>query len=233
VRHRAEQQLVLADDKTVTCSDVGSVRICWGQPERVEPGCGNWACLGHRTEPEAPAAMGWRCTGAGADRICRPRSYGASPFVERDGARVQAHPRLPDDGEWTCTDSGGAVVCSGGQAPAGVAPSAADPGWFCGNRRGTRERPERVCVDFSPDLPQAPGPWRCRFEGEHRIRRVCVRDPSAHLLGDACSPSAPCLDGARCLRERCVPVQPTPSCIIDADCEPGRCRFGSCLVEAP
>ena len=30
------------------------------------------------------------------------------------------HPRLPDDGHWTCADAEGATVCVGSEPPAGV-----------------------------------------------------------------------------------------------------------------
>ena len=35
------------------------------------------------------------------------------------------------------------------------------------------------------------------------------------------SPRAPCLDGLRCIAGRCTPEPPSPSCILDSDCQEG------------
>jgi hypothetical protein len=140
---------------------------------------------------------------------------------------------MPDDGEWECASIAGAVVCRGGQAPAAVPKGASDAGFFCGDRR-TRASPakERICVDFSPDFPDGkPEKTRCSFDAEHGITRVCEPDPSEHALGDACDRTQPCIDGARCVAGRCVPVRPEPSCWIPADCDHGTCRFGTCTED--
>jgi hypothetical protein len=148
------------------------------------------------------------------------------PFNCRDGICVQAHPRLPDDGEWECLDMGGASICRGGDPPAGVVPGPPDPRWTCGLRAGGSER---ICVELHGDLPDqaAPG-WRCDYQSSPRPVRRCRRDPTAHGLGDACTPGQPCLDGATCAGGRCVAPQAVPSCWLDGDCPGGACRFGSC-----
>jgi hypothetical protein len=145
---------------------------------------------------------------------------------------VQRHPRFPDDGEWTCAETGGAVVCSGGDAPAGVAINVTDPRWSCGKRRRSARPPEdneRVCVDFSPDFPdgRAHG-WRCGYTSEHGVTRVCERGSTEHALGEPCDPAHPCLDGLACLNGTCVPEKSDPACAFDRDCDSGVCRFGTC-----
>jgi hypothetical protein len=139
---------------------------------------------------------------------------------------------MPDDGEWTCSEMAGATICSGGDAPAGVATNVADAAWFCGTRRGGARR-ERVCVDFAPDFPDANARgWMCGYVTEPSLARVCERDPAAHELGDPCGGGAPCLDGVRCVENRCVPDRPEPSCVFDRDCATGVCRLGSCRESA-
>jgi hypothetical protein len=144
----------------------------------------------------------------------------------------QRHPRFPDDGEWTCSDSGGAAVCSGGDRPAGVPFNLSDPTWICGARGKPGTEPadrERVCVDLAPDFPDGSARgWRCHYAAEEGGARVCDRDATAHVIGDACDARAPCLDGLRCVAGRCTPDPPAPSCILDGDCDDGVCRFGSC-----
>ena len=155
-----------------------------------------------------------------------------APFVCSGDRCVQRYPRLPDDGQWTCSDMGGAAVCSGGDPPAGVPLNVADRAWTCGQRRGDagpRGERERVCVDLAPDFPGgAAHGWRCHYASNEGIVRVCDRDLTAHAIGDACDARAPCLDGLRCISGRCTPDPPSPSCILDRDCDDAVCRFGSC-----
>ena len=155
-----------------------------------------------------------------------------APFVCAGDRCVQRYPRLPDDGEWTCSDMGGAAVCSGGDAPAGIPVNLSDHAWKCGQRRRAdrgKADDERVCVDLAPDFPDGTARgWRCHYAADEGVRRVCDRDATVHVIGDACDPKAPCLDGLRCIGGRCTPEPPSPSCVIDGDCESGACRFGSC-----
>ena len=154
-------------------------------------------------------------------------------FVCSDARCAQLYPRFPDDGEWTCNDMAGATVCSGGDPPAGVPFNRSDSGWTCGQRRTARaERTEgeRVCVNFAPDFPDgmARG-WRCRYVTDADVRRICERGDTAGIIGDACGKRAdPCFDGLRCVGGRCQPDPPSPSCILDSDCDEGACRFASC-----
>jgi hypothetical protein len=223
-------------DREGLCADVGTTRVCWdarGAPALVE-----------RTLPRVAATtpMGWRCAWPGPVRHCVDRAAVAPAFT-CDGPRcTQRHARLPDDGEWTCVDSAGAVVCVGGAAPAGVVAGPPEVGWICGERRGAPARDEggaRVCVDFSPDFPDGQAAaWRCRIENGASPVRVCERAASLELarrgpaLGDACDRSRPCVDGATCVSARCVPARPAPTCTLDADCSTGACRFGTCRAEA-
>jgi hypothetical protein len=157
----------------------------------------------------------------------RERPLWTPSFDCAGGACVQRHPRLPDDGEWECVDMVGASVCKGGDAPAGVVPGPPDQRWTCGARGG-----ERVCVDLAADFPGGDREgWRCRYENAPRPRRLCLRDPAAHHLGDPCEPRRPCVDGATCRDGRCVAPPPHPSCWLDADCGSGACRFGTCRVD--
>jgi YD repeat-containing protein len=213
-----------ADREDAACADVETLRVCWDAagPRLVK-----------RPVPAAPATplspMGWRCVGSGAARRCTSRADGTPVFACTGSRCEQRHPRMPDDGEWQCTDSAGATVCVGGARPAGVAPAPADAGWTCGARRGG-DPGTRVCVDLSPDFPDghAHG-WRCRTMYDGPARRICDRDPNAHTLADACNQARPCVDGSRCTDGRCLPERPAPACWLDDECPGGRCRFGSCL----
>ncbi|HKQ70046.1 MAG TPA: hypothetical protein VJT73_11940 [Polyangiaceae bacterium] len=168
----------------------------------------------------------------------RPRARSSGQFVCRDGQCIQRYPRLPDDGEWSCEETGGVVVCVGGEAPAGVASPTFDGAWRCGPRDiyGIKTTPAspapRVCVDVRPEFPDgyARG-WRCRYVSA--ARRICERAPGEHAVGDACDRAAPCLDGLDCVASRCVAPPLVPSCAKDGDCESRRCRFGSCRSGDP
>jgi hypothetical protein len=193
-----------ATDRGDTCADVGSLRVCW---------------------------QGATATVVGRATQGRARAMAAGRFVCDGASCEQRHPRMPDDGEWQCSDSGGATVCAGGEAAAGVAPARAEPGWFCGQRRGATP-PERVCVDLSPDFPDGNmDSWRCQTLYDGPVRRICGRETPGRTLGVACDARRLCVDGSRCIDGWCIPERPAPSCRLDADCERGRCRFGSCLPE--
>jgi len=223
-----------AADSGSACSDVGGeLRVCWGTPS------GNGAAdirAAARPTPAFPAsALGFRCTGTGKERRCRDRALDVPPFRCSGNACRESHPRLPDDGEWECAAVAGAVMCHGGEAPAGIPRGSIDTGFSCGDRIvKAAKRGERVCVDFSPDFPEGTGRGlRCRYDAEQGLTRICESDPNAHVLGDACDPAHPCVDGASCVFERCVPGRPEPSCWVAADCDHGTCRFGTCTEDAP
>jgi hypothetical protein len=198
--------------------------------------------------PVGPAAGAGDATGA----------PGAPPFACAAASCEQRHPRLPDDGEWTCADASGATICVGGERAAGVAPAPGDPRWRCGGRRdgnpGRVPEPSReglrsasrasstrggatrdalgtrVCVDAAPDLPDgARAAWRCRFVNEPPVRRVCARDDSGGWrLGAACDARRPCAAGSPCVEGRCTLPHAPPDCWLDGDCSGGACRFGRC-----
>ena len=160
--------IVKASDRGEVCTDLGSIRACWGGE------CGRAGCVGVRPlpEPAAISPLGWRCTGSGAERRCFERSSRAGAFECRENTCVQRHPRLPDDGEWLCADAAGAAVCAGGEPAAGVARARADAGWFvereaaCAPSLQTerahsqavpRRRPDLGCASTStPIFPTAP-----------------------------------------------------------------------------
>jgi hypothetical protein len=200
-----------------TCADVGELRVCWE---------------GAAIRADARAA-------ACADRACTSRAAGAPPFSCAGARCEQRHPRMPDDGEWQCADSGGVTICSGGERAAGVAPAPPEAGWWCGPRSGASAWDgERVCVDLSPDFPDGHmRGWRCTTRYEGPVRRECERDPGARTLTEPCDARRPCLDGSRCAQVpdgdrgggRCVPERPAPACWLPGDCASGRCRFGSCV----
>lgn len=226
-----------AKDATTRCADVGDVRVCWGQ-EAHGTDCDHGICVRAAPLPEVPAPdpLGWRCSGSLTERMCAPRSQKSALFRCAGTRCIEPHPRSPDDGEWSCIDSAGAVVCLGGQTPAGVAVGAPDTAWQCAPRRAsTTARPsasntsETICVDFSPDFPDGvPRRWKCHYDREGVPARVCERDAQAHVLTDVCSADKPCVDGAECVAGRCVPAEPHPSCWLDADCPSRACRFGTC-----
>jgi hypothetical protein len=161
------------------------------------------------------------------------------------------HPRLPDDGEWQCADSAGAVLCAGGEPPAGVAAERADTGWFCGARSGAkplalagaRAQPSaaaapfagpRVCLDLDPDFPDGTAShWRCRYAYESGVQRICQRDGTGARIGDACNASRPCVDGSHCSAGYCIVPRPLPDCWLGSDCKSTDCRFGSCAPIEP
>jgi hypothetical protein len=216
-----------SDRPGAPCTDVGTLRACWpaGGPPVLVP----------RPVPSAPAAsspMGWRCAWPAQAHVCVDRRADAPAFA-CDGDRcTQPQARRPDDGEWTCTENGGAIVCVGGERAAGVVAGPPDPAWVCGARRGQRADDllgARVCVDFAPDFPDGDGThWRCRPAAGAANGRVCERAADPGVLAGACERARPCLDGAVCIENRCVPARPAPSCWLDDDCPGGACRFGTC-----
>lgn len=220
----AAEQAAPADDVGEPCADVSDLRACWGPP--------GGPLLVARTLPAfpAPTPLGFRCSGSGPTRTCTPREASAAVFACDLATCTQRYARQPDEGEWTCSDYAGVAVCVGSERAAGVSSTGTDPGWICGARRGARDRlGARVCVDLSPDFPEGRAAGlRCRWSYDCGAARVCVRDPQAHAVGDACDAARPCVAGALCVGARCVPPWPRPSCALDADCESGACRFGSC-----
>jgi hypothetical protein len=216
-----------SSDVGESCSDVSDLRVCWSADgPRLVP----------RPVPPfpPPTEAGFRCTGPGPARTCDPRAALAGPFACSGATCVQAHPRQPDDGEWTCSDDAGVTVCVGSERAAGTLASEPAPGWICGARRRPAALNDRfgasVCIDLSPDFPDghASG-FRCRWVYEQGLSRECSRDPSAHAVGDACDAMRPCVGGAACVASRCLPLSHAPSCWLDTDCPSGVCRFGSCL----
>jgi hypothetical protein len=218
-------------DRPGACADVGTSRVCWD-----EAGA---AALVERTAPRVAAttAMGWRCAWPGPTRHCVDRAASAPAFA-CDGPRcTQRHARLPDDGEWTCVDAAGVVVCVGGARAAGIVAGPPEGGWICGERsaRARDELGARVCVELSPDFPDGhPAGWRCHVDNGPAPTRVCERPRAGRVeatLADGCAPARPCVDGATCVAGRCVPARPAPSCWLDTDCATGACRFGTCRAE--
>jgi hypothetical protein len=143
----------------------------------------------------------------------------------------QAAPRLPDTGEWRCADRDGVVWCAGGEPAAGVVSGPPDPRFRCGPRWG-KAALERVCLDEQPDLPAVAGAgYRCRFEQEQGVTRVCQvaanwAKPRALPNGSlaACWLDADCPSGM-CDRGAC-------GCRTDRDCERGTCRDEHCVEGA-
>lgn len=194
------------------CADVADVRACWTEGEAVK-----------RVPRPGDEAL-QRCSGAGSARKCEERRHAADAFSCSKELCTQRHPRMPDDGEWECADLDGVVVCRGWAEAAGVVPGKADPAWFCGPRSGFAS--ERICVDLAPDRP-AGEPWSCRFQFEADAPgRACARGGEGPL-GRACG--AGCPFGSVCSEDRCLPLEPRPSCWIDKDCAEGqKCAHGSC-----
>jgi hypothetical protein len=219
---------VPAADPVASCADVGTRRVCWDEQGAAR--------VVARPVPSvaAASALGWRCARPGPTRLCVDRAA-STPIFSCAGERcTQRHARRPDDGEWTCVDTAGATLCLGSARPAGAVAGPPDAAWICGARRGPRAaKAERVCVDLSPDFPDADmGAWSCRAGNGTVGTRVCERGARAGSLGGPCDRARPCVDGAACAEGRCAPARPAPSCWLDEDCAGGACRFGSCRVEA-
>lgn len=207
------------------CLELSASRVCY----ESSIDCPEPPCVTDRPSPGVPALspLGFRCTGEGKNRRCVDRARLTDRFTCDRAHCMQRHPRLPDDGEWTCADQSGAVLCVGGVRAAGVAHPVAASGWHCGERNGTDER---VCVDFDPDFPDGNvSGWRCRFAHEAGTQRLCDRARPPATLDIPCSMDTPCVDGAICAGGHCIPLRPQPACWLDTDCASGVCRFGSCV----
>lgn len=204
------------------CADVGQVRACWSDTKRRD--CDNGVCLVPRPLPDAPHVGRWRCSGSGKKRVCRDGALDASRFVCHGAIRIERTPHLPDDGQWECAAFDGAVLCHFLAPAAGIIAGPPDPAFFCGPRRG--HPGERVCVDFSPDMP-GPGAWHCHFKHVGSVvERRCERGGHAPL-GGSCSGG--CENGSTCVAGHCLPQRPHPGCWFDKDCGQGaRCELGSC-----
>jgi hypothetical protein len=210
------------------CSDVGARRVCWS------PSCDGNLCIQARLLPTviADRPREYRCSGRGEARSCARRSTRAPEFQCHRGHCVQEQPRLPDDGEWECTDVAGIALCRGGGAAAGVASPAREFGWICGARRAGR-RGEPICLDLDPDLPPDGLDYDCRYETQGaRLRRICERS-DAPYIGGACSAEQRCPAGSRCGDGVCVPRSVTANCWADLDCGLGQCLYGSCSEPSP
>ncbi len=215
------------------CSDVADVRVCWGGVAVVGSECesGDFGtiCVSDRELPtRSQPVAGWRCAGVGADRSCFDRGLRAGRFECVGKTCTQRYPRMPDDGEWECIEMEGVVMCRRGVTPAGVITGPPDSGWFCGLRAGT-ETGERICVDFSADLPTgAERGWRCRYDHSRRERKICKPAPAGPALGASCDHASPCPDRLVCAVGRCLPAAPAVQCWFDKDCEGGECHLGTC-----
>lgn len=211
------------------CLDIDrELRVCF-HASAEDRACAEGTCLVPR--PSAKAAPGelFRCYGAGRARRCEARSNRAGPF-HCDGERcIQALPRVPDAAEWVCVEMHGVSYCKSSGPAAAVAPGARDPGFVCGARRGAAQ--ETICVDFNPDPPPGLARYACRMQYTRGMaERVCSAS-TAPRVGQACAAAGACPDGTRCVDARCLPARPDPSCWLDADCETGRCRFGTCVED--
>jgi hypothetical protein len=142
---------------------------------------------------------------------------------------------MPDDDEWECVDIEGVAYCHRTAFASAVVSGPRDLGWVCGQRRGSAGEP--VCVDLSPDRPDARG-YRCTFQySKFYPTRICVRSDAPSVGGSCVAGAAAdakgrCPADAECVAGRCVPPAPRPDCWIDSDCggagKGGRCRWGSC-----
>ena len=154
-----------------------TLRVCWdgGGPRVVK-----------RPLP-APRRPARRWAGAASAAARRAPARAARPRHQRSSARgplPAAHPRMPDDGEWQCTDSAGRDLCMGGERAAGRGAPARRPGWFCGARRGGDPGARASASICRPTFPTARAPgWRCRTLYDGPARRVCDRDPGRAHAG--------------------------------------------------
>ncbi len=215
------------DDRERQCVEVADARACWEVPVGgAAESTGTWVA---RPLPSGAApASGWRCSGRASERKCVARSLHGAPFECEEKRCAQRPVRAPDNSEWECVEMEGVVVCRFHADAAGIASGALDPAFLCAPRRGSAER---ICVDFSPDLPPRFPAFKCsvRYEAGGAVR-VCSASKEPRV-GGACSARAPCPRDAACVEGRCLPPRPSPACWLDEDCAPaGRCRWGSCLA---
>ena len=207
------------DDRDRICADLGAHRVCWSG-ERAE--------LVPRTLPSGAAPPhGYRCGGAGSERVCEDRTRNASAFECGTQRCLQERPRMPDDGEWECVEMSGVVFCRDRGAMAGLEAGPADLGWTCGARRGAAGG-ERICIDLDPDRPEPKTHRHCRFDLFFGARRSCTPE-STLVIGDACTDSRACPADSHCEAGLCLPARPDPACWLDQDCGANRrCVLGSC-----
>lgn len=208
------------------CADIAETRVCWrGETPVVVP----------RTlpEPSRPAPpQGWRCGGDGRERTCEDRARNGGAFDCGTQRCLQAHPRMPDDGEWECVEISGVVYCHSRGEAAGMQAGPSDLGWLCGPRHGGAAG-ERVCVDLDADRPpasaRAGGEQQCRFEARFGAPQRSCTPARGVQLGSACTAASVCPEGTHCLEDLCLPERPEPSCFFDRDCGANRrCVLGSC-----
>lgn len=132
----------------------------------------------------------------------------ASPFVCRGETCLQAHPRLPDTGEWRCAEHAGVAWCAGGEPAAGVVAGRADSAFQCAPRWGHEE--ERICIARHPDYPEGRSDlYQCSYAQERGTARRCKR--------------------ARTEQRVSLPEGARPACWLDRDCDSGACDRGACV----
>lgn len=202
------------------CADIGENRVCWR---------GASADLVPRALPAGPvSSQGFRCGGAGAERVCEDRARNGSAFECGKTRCLQERPRMPDDGEWECVELSGIVYCHSRGVLAGAASGPMDLGWQCGARRGGGEG-ERICVDLDPDRPPLATHRQCSFELRFGMQQRSCAATKGLIAGDACDGASACPDGTHCEAGLCLPARPDPACWLDRDCGAGsRCSLGSC-----
>jgi hypothetical protein len=194
------------------CADVADQRVCWS---------GGHASVVPLPVPAEPApALGWRCDGQGEARVCEDRRRNSSSFTcDAVGACVQPEPRMPDDNEWECVEIDGVAYCHMTAQASAVVAGHPDRGWICGQRKKTQAR-EPVCVDLSPDRPDARG-YKCSFQyTKFYPTRTCLRSDGPSV-GGACKTNDGCPKDAACEAGRCIPPKPEANCWIDSDCAAG------------
>ena len=203
------------------CADVGAVRLCWrAETPRLVP---------RVLPPGAAPPQGYRCGGAGAERVCEDRGRNASAFSCGTQRCLQQRPRMPDDGEWECVELSGVVYCHSRGAMAGASPGPADLGWLCG-ARARAAGGERICVDLDADRPSAEQTYRCRFELQQGVAVRSCATTRGLSLGSACAVGSACPDMLTCQAGLCLPTRPNPTCWLDVDCEAAeRCTLGTCI----
>ena len=183
-------------------------------------------CKHPRKLAQQPPAL---ASAPAAAKLLAPRAAG--PFVCSAGKCRQAQPRLPDSGEWRCADGGNVVWCAGGEPAAGVVSGPADPRFRCGSRWG-KNGAERVCIDERPDYPPKTENYRCGFDQELRIARVCRVAASAPER-----PKLPSRALAACWLDRDCPSKQCDrgacQCASAADCQVGTCEHGYCSEARP
>lgn len=164
--------------------DSGSIRVCIGLVLGV--GCGTPGAISSTggsdagAAPPPPSVLGALCPPdpdcfAGGPCTLECPDYWVCETIGASAMKrcTNPGPDLPDDGLWSCYETGRTVTCRGSSFPA----DGGGGSWNCVQAGDLVE-----CVQTNPDLPDEPSVgWNCYFSGGSR---VCDETPGGALPDD-------------------------------------------------